>query len=122
MGTWLGKGNDPRYTPTTCFETFPMPHGTQDGQWAISLAAQELDRLRTGWLNPEGMIGAKNLAERTLTKLYNAWDTTTWLRDAHEALDAAVFAAYGWREAPGELSDAEIIGRLLALNLQREPV
>jgi type II restriction/modification system DNA methylase subunit YeeA len=23
MGTWLGKGNDPRYTPTTTFETFP---------------------------------------------------------------------------------------------------
>lgn len=25
MGTWLGKGNDPRYTPTTTFETFPFP-------------------------------------------------------------------------------------------------
>ena len=25
--TWLGKGNDPRYTPTTCFETFPFPAG-----------------------------------------------------------------------------------------------
>ncbi len=25
--TWLGKGNDPRYTPTTCFETFPFPPG-----------------------------------------------------------------------------------------------
>ncbi|HET7665856.1 MAG TPA: DNA methyltransferase, partial [Mycobacterium sp.] len=25
MGTWLGKGNDPRYTPTTTFETFPLP-------------------------------------------------------------------------------------------------
>ena len=24
-GTWLGKGNDPRYTPTTTFETFPFP-------------------------------------------------------------------------------------------------
>ncbi len=27
--TWLGKGNDPRYTPTTCFETFPFPDGLQ---------------------------------------------------------------------------------------------
>ena len=27
MGTWLGKGNDPRYTPTTCFQTFPFPEG-----------------------------------------------------------------------------------------------
>ena len=25
LGTWLGKGNDPRYTPTTTFETFPFP-------------------------------------------------------------------------------------------------
>jgi hypothetical protein len=25
MGTWLGKGNDPRYTPSTTFETFPFP-------------------------------------------------------------------------------------------------
>lgn len=27
MCTWMGKGNDPRYTPTTCFETFPFPPG-----------------------------------------------------------------------------------------------
>jgi hypothetical protein len=27
MGTSLGVGNDPRYTPTTCFETFPFPAG-----------------------------------------------------------------------------------------------
>jgi type II restriction/modification system DNA methylase subunit YeeA len=26
-GTWLGVGNDPRYTPTTTFETFPFPEG-----------------------------------------------------------------------------------------------
>ena len=25
LGTWLGVGNDQRYTPTTCFETFPLP-------------------------------------------------------------------------------------------------
>jgi hypothetical protein len=25
MGTLKGVGNDPRYTPTTCFETFPLP-------------------------------------------------------------------------------------------------
>ena len=25
--TWLGKGNDPRYTPSTTFETFPFPIG-----------------------------------------------------------------------------------------------
>jgi hypothetical protein len=25
--TWLDKSNDPRYTPTTCFKTFPFPQG-----------------------------------------------------------------------------------------------
>jgi type II restriction/modification system DNA methylase subunit YeeA len=25
--TWLGVGNDPRYTPSTTFETFPFPEG-----------------------------------------------------------------------------------------------
>ena len=49
MGTWLGVGNDPRYTPTTCFETFPLPW--PPGQEppddprvaAIAEAAKELD-------------------------------------------------------------------------------
>jgi len=27
MGTSLGVGNDPRYTPSTTFETFPFPEG-----------------------------------------------------------------------------------------------
>jgi hypothetical protein len=27
MCSWLGVGNDPRYTPTTTFETFPFPAG-----------------------------------------------------------------------------------------------
>ena len=27
LGTWLGVGNDPRYTPTTTFQTFPFPAG-----------------------------------------------------------------------------------------------
>ncbi len=27
LGTWLGVGNDPRYTPTTTFQTFPLPEG-----------------------------------------------------------------------------------------------
>ena len=40
----------------------------------------------------------------------------TWLDLAHKKLDAAVFAAYGW---PADLSDDEILARLLELNLER---
>jgi hypothetical protein len=42
--------------------------------------------------------------------------------DAHLTLDRAVFAAYGWPESPGEMLDAEIVARLLKLNLEREAV
>lgn len=56
------------------------------------------------------------LEKRTLTNLYNL--RPTWLEHAHVSLDAAVSAAYGW---PVDLPDEEILGRLLALNLEREP-
>ena len=55
-----------------------------------------------------------DLKKRTLTNLYNA--RPTWLDNAHRKLDAAVCAAYGW---PADLSDEEILARLLALNLAR---
>ena len=41
-----------RYTPTTCFETFPFPTPTDAQRDAIAQAAKELDALRTNWLNP----------------------------------------------------------------------
>jgi hypothetical protein len=40
----------------------------------------------------------------------------TRLKLAHKKLDEAVFAAYGW---PSNLSDEEILKKLLALNLER---
>ena len=63
LGTWLGKGNDPRYTPTTTFETFPFPAGLSpdipaseyaDDPHAIAIAeaARRLVDLRDRWLNP----------------------------------------------------------------------
>jgi len=42
----------PRYTPTTCFETFPFPKPTEEQREAIGSAAKELDELRNNWLNP----------------------------------------------------------------------
>lgn len=51
-----------------------------------------------------------------LTNLYNA--RPTWLDLAHKRLDAAVFDAYGW---PHDLTDDQVLERLLALNLERAP-
>ena len=82
MCSWMGKGNDPRYTPTSCFDTFAFPDSFNPSetvgtshyspisplklphnfptlptpQQAIALgiaqAAHDLNRLREAWLNP----------------------------------------------------------------------
>jgi hypothetical protein len=59
----------------------------------------------------------KELAERTLTKLYN--QRPAWLSAAHQTLDMAVAAAYGWADYTPAMPDDEILMRLLALNLAR---
>lgn len=140
MCTWHGVGNDPRYTPTTTFETFPFPEGvltvpSPDARFSgIAQAACRLNELRENWLNPpewgryepEVVPGypdrlvpvddkaAALLKKRTLTNLYN--ERPAWLANVHRDLDAAVAAAYGW---PADLGDDEILRRLLALNLER---
>ncbi len=68
---------------------------------------------RDRWLNPLGATES-DLKARTLTALYN--NRPTWLDYAHRRLDHAVLDAYGW---PHDLADEEILGRLLALNLER---
>jgi type II restriction/modification system DNA methylase subunit YeeA len=50
MGTRLETR--PRYTPTTCFETFPFPVPTEEQRLLISEIARELNELRERWLNP----------------------------------------------------------------------
>src|SRR2546425_177970 len=60
-----------------------------------------------------GDFGAR-LAKRTLANLYK--QRPPWLADVHRKLDAAVFAACGW---PPDLTDEDLLARLLALNLAR---
>ena len=119
QGSWMGAGNDLRYTPTSCFETFPLPWPPSEEPLEdplveeISAASQRLNERRRNWLNPQGASEAE-LKKRTLTNLYN--QRPTWLENAHARLDRAVFAAYGW---PSDLSDEEVLQNLLALNLER---
>jgi hypothetical protein len=170
LGLCTSLGATPRYTPTTCFETFPFPDGltpadTANNQesklasfdsnkptpapvtnpetmihaQAIAEAAFKLNDYREKWPNPpewvdwvitpeEEVAGfpkrpkAKpgqeaNLKKRTLTHLYNA--RPAWLNMTHETLDKAVAAAYGWHDYTAEMPDAEILQRLLKLNLVR---
>ena len=63
---------------------------------------------------PADAVHAAMLKKRTLTNLYN--ERPGWLAHAHRRLDETVAAAYGW---PADLSDEQVLARLLALNLQR---
>ena len=120
MGTQLREAESGfRYTPTTTFETFPFPWppGKEPADdprvEAVAAAARDLVEKRDHWLNPEGATEAQ-LKELTLTNLYNR--RPTWLVHAHKRLDDAVLDAYSW---PHDLSDEDILSRLLALNLER---
>ena len=77
MGTWLGVGNDPRYTPTTCFETFPFPQGLTPAD----TAHQQTEALASGARIPAQMAdaslkaAASRIAEaaKTLNERREAW-------------------------------------------------
>jgi hypothetical protein len=113
----------PSYSSATCFETFafPWPPGKEPAGdprvKAIAQAARELVEQRDAWLNPPG-LDEKGLQKHTLTNLYNQRRDQgfEWLNLAHRKLDEAVLDAYGW---PRNVTDEEILERLLALNLER---
>ena len=64
--------------------------------------------------SPRDQDAAKVLKKQTLTNLYNA--RPQWLADAHDALDAAVAAAYDWS---ADISGEDVLRELLALNTTR---
>ena len=143
LGTSLGKGNDPRYTPTTTFATFPFPPGltpaTPAADYAVNPhaktiagAARNLVTLRDRWLNPPELVEwlhepVPGYPKRPVAKSDNAAkalkartltnlynERPQWLADAHAALDSAVAAAYGW---PDDIREEDALTELLAINL-----
>jgi type II restriction/modification system DNA methylase subunit YeeA len=135
----------PRYTPSTCFETFPFPAGLTPDIPAkdyagdpraqrIAAAAKRLNELREAWLNPPDLVKREpevvpGYPDRILPKdakaaailkkrtLTNLYnERPAWLANAHKDLDEAVAAAYGW---PADSSDEEILKRLFDLNQER---
>ena len=141
-GTWLGKGNDPRYTPTTTFETFPFPEGlspdvratdylSDPRAQAIASAARRLVELRDRRLNPPEWVewveepvpgypprpvprDEKVATALKKRTLTNLYNARPqWLADAHAQLDDAVAAAYGW---PGDITDDAALRELNARN------
>ncbi len=145
MGSRMGVGNDPRYTSTTTFDTFPFPwpldtpesaltSEQRSHRDAIAAAARDLNAARERWLNPPELVREEpdvvpSLPPRLLPvsdeaaavlkkrTLTNLYnDRPSWLAQRHAALDAAVWVSYGWGEDVGE---EEALERLLALNVGR---
>lgn len=143
--SWLGVGNDPRYTPSSTFETFPFPanlrpnlsakdYATERSAQHIATAARKLHRLRSAWLNPLDCVRIepeivpgfpdrvlpRDAATESLLKtrtLTNLYNQwPRWLADAHAELDRAVAAAYGW---PSDIAIDDALARLVALNSDR---
>jgi len=120
---------DPRYTPSDCFETYPMP----DGDAAVRESARSLDTYRSALMR-EGEIGLTKTYSR-LHDLHDEGEDIRKLRELHVLLDEAVCCAYGWtdldlrhgfhvtrqgiRYAFHPAARQEVLDRLLELNLAR---
>ena len=119
LGTWLGVGNDPRYTPSTTFETFAFPEGltpnipsskySKDSRARrIAEAAVKLNELRESWLNPSNLVKREpevvpGYPDRIVPKSLDAAEQLkkrtltnlynqrpTWLAHAHRDVDRVV--------------------------------
>jgi hypothetical protein len=120
----------PRYNKDVCFDPFPFPPATEQQKLRLDEIAEELDAHRKRVLAEHPHL--------TLTGLYNVLEKlraganpaaltgddkhifddglVLILKELHDNLDAAVADAYGW---PADLSDNDILARLVALNKER---
>ncbi len=147
--TWLGIGNDPRYTPSTTFETFPFPDGLTpnvsvaayaDNPQAQRIAgvARALVEARDRWLNPPDLVDrvpevVPGFPDRLIPKSDTAASTLKKrtltahynTRDTSEGawldnLHAALDAAVAAAYGwPANISTNDALARLLALNHER---
>jgi hypothetical protein len=125
-----GMRNDPRYTPSDVFDTYPRPCSTS----RLDEAGKKLDGVRR-----DVMLGR----QLGLTALYNMVHDTEIkgdgdvdeLRELHVEVDQATMAAYGWEDLSlghgfhtyrqmerftvSPAARVEILDRLLELNHER---
>jgi hypothetical protein len=126
-GSWLGVGNDSVYASSRCFQTFPFPHITDVYKTRIRELAEQLDTHRkrqqeqyptltiTDLYNiVEKLRSGKTLNDKE--QIINQQALASVVLSLHKQLDVAVAQAYGW---PENLSDSEILARLVSLNHER---
>jgi SAM-dependent methyltransferase len=126
-GAHLGVGNDPTYVKSICFDAFAFPRASDSGEDSVRRIAEQLDshRKRQQALHADLTItGMYNVLEKLRSgeeltakeKQIHEKGLVSVLKQIHDELDAAVFDAYGW---PHDLTDEEILERLVALNHER---
>lgn len=126
-GAWLGVGNDSNYNHSICFGKFTFPDATDDHKTRIRDLAEQLDAHRkrqqaqhpTLTLTDLYNVLEKERAGEPLTakdKTIHQQGLVSILKQLHDDLDDAVCAAYGW---PPDLSDDDILQRLVDLNAER---
>jgi hypothetical protein len=124
LGVYVGNI---RYNKTRCFDPFPFPDATPEQKQKIRNLGERLDahRKQVQAQHPDVTItGMYNLLEKLRAgqpftdkdREYNDKALVSTLKQIHDELDAAVLDAYGWHH---DISDEEILERLVALNAER---
>ncbi len=126
-GGWMGVGNDPRYNKSRTFDPFPFPDPDEATRERLRALGEELDATRK-------TVQVEH-PDLTLTGLYNVLEKVRAgaaltdaevdvkdrgrvliLKDLHDQIDRATADAYGW---PHDLTDEQILEKLVALNAER---
>lgn len=123
----MGVGNQDRYIHSERFPNFPFPNATDNQKQRIRELGEQLDAHRKRQQEKYEkltMTGMYNVLEKLRSgeeltakeKTIHEQGLVSVLKQIHDDLDAAVADAYGW---PVDLSDEEILERLVALNHER---
>ena len=127
-GGRLGVGNDPRYQHRETFRPFPFPPCDEPNtSTSIRALGESLDAHRNARqaAHPDVTVtGLYNVLEKLRSgaeltakdKVIHQNGLISVLKKLHDDLDAAVLDAYGW---PHDLTDEQIIERLVKLNAER---
>ncbi len=123
----------PVYNHASCFYPFPFPDPTPEQKQKIRELGDRLDSHRKQVQAAHRDItitGMYNLLEKLragepftdVDRAYNNRALVSTLKQIHDDLDTAVFAAYGWQDLAGkpnpEITET-ILERLVALNAER---
>lgn len=131
-GGALGVGNDPVYSKSTCFETFPFPDLDPAGELAkrIRVLAEQIDAHRKIQLaahQAATLTATYNVLEKlrsgeALTakeKVVHEHGLVGVLKSLHDELDAAVLQAYDWADMALPAETDMLLVRLVELNAKR---